>query len=358
MVGAKMLRAKLKASSRVVGSGIVPILDNFLFLISGEALTVISSDLETTISTSIGITNVDGSGSVAVPAKRLMDLLSVCGDASLTFSISGTTMKINTGSGTYSVECMGAQDFPEAPSVEGNAFTINAEDLLYGINNTMFCVANDPYRPIMSGICISVSPVTTRFAATDAHKMSECVVLSESTATDQFVIPTKAARNIVAMLDGRTGPVSVVFNDKNVEVMLPDTLIVCLRTEGKFPNYRGLLEMDLPIKVEVNLASFLEVAKRISVVSPIMNRFASLKFKSDKTLIVSARDIDFGVAGEETLECNSVTECFINLKVDFLLEVLSHLSGDVVTVAMRDERTACSLYTDDKNKTLLMPMVA
>ena len=52
----------------------LPILDNFLFDLNNDELTVSASDLETTMSAKLNVES-DSEGKIAVPAKLLLDTL-------------------------------------------------------------------------------------------------------------------------------------------------------------------------------------------------------------------------------------------------------------------------------------------
>ena len=70
--------ALLKALQLIGGvinnSNTLPILDNFLFEISGNTLTITASDLETTYSTQLTIESETNSF-IALPARLLLDIL-------------------------------------------------------------------------------------------------------------------------------------------------------------------------------------------------------------------------------------------------------------------------------------------
>ena len=70
VVSSTELLSHLAALSRVISSkSTMPILDNFLFQITESALTITASDLESTLITSLELDNIEGEGSIAVPAK-------------------------------------------------------------------------------------------------------------------------------------------------------------------------------------------------------------------------------------------------------------------------------------------------
>ena len=79
----------LQAISRVISNkSSLPILDNFLFNIKGNLLTMTASDLEVTMITSMEITNVDEDGLVAIPSRILLETLKKFPEQPLSFVIS------------------------------------------------------------------------------------------------------------------------------------------------------------------------------------------------------------------------------------------------------------------------------
>lgn len=350
-VSAKGLLKKLKIAHKVVGSGIIPILDNFLFILE-DGLTIISSDLQTTLVTDVDIAGIQGSCRIAIPAKRLIDLVSVCGDTALTFEISGTTITISTGTGEYVIEGFKGAEFPMPPDVEGNFFTIESSSLLWGLEKTSFCAAIDDDRPVLSGVNFLLKDKKLYFAATDYFRMSECQSETDSDATEEFILPIKSVGAVVGML-GKKGDVLVRYNDKNISFCLEKTVVVCRRVDGKFPNYKALLGQEMPIVSQLNVEQFLSAVKRVSIFAPKKSGMITLKFKED-SLLISTQDVDYGISGDETLVCSSTGHASISFKSDLLIDALNHMEGDTVTVKLKDEVTACCLYNESTNNTILM----
>ena len=74
VVSSMELLGHLQAISRVISNkNTLPILDNFLFSLKDGNLEITASDLESTLITQIQLENTDGSGTVAVPARRRTD---------------------------------------------------------------------------------------------------------------------------------------------------------------------------------------------------------------------------------------------------------------------------------------------
>ena len=75
IVSSSYLLKQLQVLGNVINSSnTLPILDNFLFELDHKTLTVSASDLETTMSATLDIDSTS-KGSVAVPAKLLLEIL-------------------------------------------------------------------------------------------------------------------------------------------------------------------------------------------------------------------------------------------------------------------------------------------
>ena len=71
----------------------LPILDNFLFELKENKLIVTASDLETTMSSQINVESTS-EGSVALPAKLLLETLKTFADQPLTFIVEENMQKL------------------------------------------------------------------------------------------------------------------------------------------------------------------------------------------------------------------------------------------------------------------------
>ena len=87
IVSSSYLLKQLQVLGSVINSSnTLPILDNFLFELDNNELTVSASDLETTMSATLEIDS-ESTGSVAVPAKLLLETLKTFPEQPLTFII-------------------------------------------------------------------------------------------------------------------------------------------------------------------------------------------------------------------------------------------------------------------------------
>ena len=182
----------------------LPILDNFLFEVNGNTLTLTASDLETTFSTRINVES-ESNSTIALPARLLLDTLKTFPEQPLTFlKTEKNTVEISANNGKYAVAYVEGDEFPKAAEVIDAKTTQISGNILYtAINSTLFASGNDDLRPVMSGVFFQFSSEALTFVATDAHKLVK-YTRTDITAseTSEFIMPKKPLQLLKGILQG------------------------------------------------------------------------------------------------------------------------------------------------------------
>jgi len=370
VVSSTELLSHLSAISKVINSkNTLPILDNYLFQLDENRLTVTASDLESTLITSIELENTNGTGTIAVPAKRINDTLKEFPEQPLTFQIDAETFAIDIFSqnGKFSIVGQNGDDFPQQPLLnEGVASTINVNHsvLLSGINKTLFATADDELRPVMNGIFIELSTEDMKFVASDAHKLvryNRSDAKAEKNAS--FILPKKPAALLKSLLPKEDFDVKLEFDEKNAFFTLSNFKLICRLVEGNYPSYNSVIPKNNPNKLTIDRVEFYNTVRRVSVFSNAASNLIRLKL-TENQLVVSAQDIDFSISAVERLNCQYEGEDMeIGFKSTFLQEILSNLSESEVRVELSDPtRAGLLLPAEGENEDedvlmLLMPMM-
>ena len=193
------------------------ILDNFLFELDQNQLKVSASDLETTMTATLEIESTS-EGSIAVPARLLLETLKTFPEQPLTFTVKdNSTIEISSDLGKYVLAYLPGDEFPKAEMLEDpSKAEIGAEILHTAISKTIFAAGNDDLRPVMSGVYFQFAPTGVIFVATDAHKLvkySRTDVTSSAEAN--FIMPKKPLNILKNILATSDAAVSIEYNDSN-----------------------------------------------------------------------------------------------------------------------------------------------
>jgi DNA polymerase-3 subunit beta len=352
IVSSTSLLKQLQAISGVLNSNnALPILDNFLFEIDKNQLRISASDLETTMTTILAVESKD-TGSIAVPAKLLLDTLKTFAEQPLTFSVDDKKygIEIISDYGKYKLTGHNGDEFPKLPNIEAaSSLSIDASVLASAINKTIFATGNDELRPVMSGVYCQLSPENIIFVATDAHKL---VRYRRSDAKAQsasaFILPKKPLNLLKNILSSVSGPVKVEYNNTNAFFSFENTNLVCRLIDGKYPNYEAVIPKENPNKLTVDRVSFLSSIKRVSIFSNKTTHQVRLKIAGSE-LSISAEDLDFANEASERLTCQYAGEDMeIGFNSKFLAEMLSNLNCENVNLEMSAPNRAGILLPSEK----------
>ncbi|MCF8361987.1 MAG: DNA polymerase III subunit beta [Prolixibacteraceae bacterium] len=370
VVSSSELLNHLTAISRVISSkSTLPILDNFLFNLEENKLTITASDLESTLTTWIELENTEGIGEIAIPAKLLIDTLKEFPEQPLTFQVNNETYAVDIFSenGKFSIVGQDGEEYPEVQAVNPDKSTsvnMSHDVLLNGINKTLFATADDELRPVMNGILAEITPEEITFVASDAHKLvryKRTDIKAEMEAS--FILPKKPAALLKSLLPKEDFDVKLEFDDKNAVFNLTNFRLSCRLVEGKYPSYNSVIPTDNPNKMQIDRLEFYNTLRRVSVFSNQASNLVRLKLSGNQ-LVVSAQDVDFSISAVERLNCQyEGDELEIGFKSSFLIEILSNMASAEVEMELSDPTRAGILlpvekeYEEEDILMLLMPMM-
>lgn len=353
IVSSEILLKKAQLISGVLNaSNTLPILDNFLFEIKKGELSITASDLETTMTTKINV-EAKEDGVVAIPAKLLLDTLKTFPNQPLTFTIDNENFGIEISSdyGKYKLIGHNGSEFPKTPKLESpSSINLGASVLANAINKTLFATGNDELRPVMSGVYFEINNDDLTFVATDAHKLVKYrrVDLKGENGSS-FILPKKPLTLLKGILGSIGEEVAIEYNETNAMFVFGGTKMQCRLIDGKYPNYNAVIPTENPNKLTVSRNALLNSVKRVSIFSNKTTHQVRLKMTGSE-LNISAEDLDFANEANERLTCQYEGEDMeIGFNSRFLVEMLSNLDSDEVSIAMSAPNRAGILTPCEKN---------
>ncbi|WP_323789090.1 DNA polymerase III subunit beta [Psychroserpens sp.] len=337
IVSSTYLLKQLQVLGGVINnSNTLPILDNFLFELKNSKLTVSASDLETTMSSTLDVES-DEDGSIALPARLLLDTLKTFPEQPLTFVVEdNNTVEISSNHGKYALAYADGNEFPKAVELDNPSTTTIAGDILAtAISKTIFAAGNDDLRPVMSGVFFQFSTEGLTFVATDAHKLVKYT--REDIKADQvaeFIMPKKPLNLLKGILATSDDALTIEYNDSNAKFTFENSVLVCRLIDGKYPNYEAVIPKENPNRLTIDRTQFLNSVRRVSIFSNKTTHQIRLKIAGSE-LNISAEDIDYSNKAEERLTCDyQGDDMQIGFNSRFLTEMLNNLNADQVQLEM------------------------
>lgn len=341
-IDGKLFQQQLQAVSKVINSkNALSILDNFLFQLEEGWLTITGSDQENIVSSRVEVSDSDGDGAVAVPAKTLLEITKEVNNQPLTFSLNESTGEIDVVflSGRFRFMGINADEYPRGEKMDDDAtvLVLPSSVVKKGIEKTIYAVSLEPIRPMMTGIFWDIHEGDITFVASDTHKLVRYINSEVNPGVvTSFIMPAKPASIIKGILDKETQDVKMTLGSKGARFEFGDYTLTCRFIKGNYPNYNRVIPETNPFLVKVDRDTILNAMRRVAIFASKASGLVKFEI-SDMGMKLSAQDLDYGTSAEETVMCeydgNPMT---IGFNSSFTLEILGNLSGDTALIRLSD----------------------
>ena len=368
IVSSSYLLKNLNSISGVITSNpVVPILENVLFEIEGGNLLITASDLQTSVMVELQVESKED-GSVAIPAKILIETLKNLPEQPVTFSIDDQNynIEINSDNGRYKLAGENSADFPKVPGVnDGYSSDINSEILNSAISNTIFSTSTDELRPAMTGVFFKLSSTGCTFVSTDGHRLVKYIRtdIKGDEVDHDMILPRKSLNLLKSILPtDKSSNIKLDFNASNAYFSFKNIKMVCRLIDERYPDYDNVIPSDNSNTVTITKSELLGSLKRISIYANKTTNQVRFKITGSEILI-SAEDLDFSNEANERISCeHDGDDIEIGFNAKFLIEMLSNIESEKVILKLSEPNRAGLLIPEDINDNeditmLVMPVM-
>lgn len=277
----QLVEAVSNVQRAVSSKSSVPALEGILLKAEREGMTLCGFDLELGMTTRLPA-RIEESGSVILGARLFSDIIRrLPGDlVKLTVDEKNVTT-IESGASEFSIAGMGAEEYPELPSVSGAGEFSVQNDLLKGmIRQTIFAVADSDAKPIHTGTLFELSGGRLRLVSVDGYRlaMREEILTGEGAeGTDgldapagsseemSFVVPGKTLTEVMKLLPEDNGTVGIQVGRRHILFTIGSYTVISRLLEGEFLDYRSAIPSACQTEVKVNTREFINSVERVSL---------------------------------------------------------------------------------------------
>jgi DNA polymerase-3 subunit beta len=334
-----------------------PILGNILAIADKETqqVTLTAFDLSLGIETSFAA-QVDTEGSITLPAKLLVDIISKLPDGELTLDDEDSedfTITITSASGRYEVRGMTADEYPQLPSIESEVINLPSSGLLFGLKGTLFATSPDETKQVLTGVHVKVEKDILEFASTDGHRLAVVQTTSQNIDEDdedsapvdlefEVTVPSRAMRELERML-GTCKPTDLIAlqsDQGQIMFALGNQRIISRTLEGQYPAYRQLLPRNFERRITVDRRSFLSALERIGILANQKNDIVKVSINGEEQkLLLSVDAKDIGSASESLVASISGESLELAFNVKYAMESLKNIGETEIQIQLNSATT-------------------
>lgn len=356
------LNTHLSLVSRAVPSRPThPILGNVLLVADQDTqrVNVTAFDLSLGIRSSFPAQILTG-GDVTLPAKLLNDIVSRLNEGEITLSYEDdseeaeATVTITSASGRYQVRGMGAEEFPELPTIEeGKRLMLPVYAINEGLKGALFAASTDETKQVLTGVHLKHSTGSLEFAATDGHRLAvvECGELPDSEDEDseipslaeiedfEVTIPARALKELEKMINSaqESDLISLCFDEGQVIFELADQRLTSRKLDGAYPAYHQLIPKQFTRQMSLERKRLINSIERVAVLADQKNNIVRFSIdNTEQTLNLSVETREVG-SGKEAMSAQiSGDNLEIAFNIKYLLDGLKALPTNEIQMQLND----------------------
>lgn len=341
------------------GRHTLPILANVLIRAEDSTIECIATDLEVGIKIKVD-GEVKEEGAITVSAKKLTDIvkqLPVDEPIDLV-TTANDRVEMRCGDGIYKIIGMPDEEFPQLPSVEGEALSIGGETLIDVIQKTEYAASTEEVRYFLNGLYFNLLTDRTEVVATDGKRLAliHCEPLNASEEVSGFIVPRKAVREIAKTFAG-VGEVEVSVFENQILLTDGTATLTTRLVEGKYPNYEKIIPEFTDGRTVVSRDRILSAAGRVALLSDPKNHSICLEIDPEQ-IQVYARAPELGEAYETVPVESGNGSVTIAFDARLLVAALAHIDTESVAIEFIDELNPVLIkpVSEDTYISLIMPM--
>ena len=341
----------LACVTNIVGSRVtMPILQNVLVEAEGDTVTLTTTVIDISVSCKVKAT-VSTPGRITLPSKRLATLVRALPSADVTVELTGKErVKISSGSATFQVTGLGAEQFPPInTSVGASASVLDQEALGSILRKVSYAQSTDENRYILNGVFLEFEADKLNVVATDGRRLAKSeLARAGGAAAAGIILPARTISELTRLL--KTGKVTFGHNERQVafeieqaendEGLVDRILLLSRVVEGNYPNYRQVIPKDTGFKVRIEREKLLDSVQRASLMTDERSNTVHLSLnKAKQTLEVSARSAA-GEASEPIAVKYEGADVAIAFNPTYLLEPLKAVTEDEIDLEVKSDTDA------------------
>lgn len=343
----------------------LPILECILLTADENGVRLTANDLEMSIETTTLEAQVDETGSVALEARLFSEIIKKMPDSNVQIESQLNNETVcKSGRARFTIMGMPGEEFPVMPEMERtNGYSVPAKELRDMIRNTIFSVAAEDPKAVLTGELIEHRDNALNVVAVDGFRISyRKLDLTEMPSLPEVpmsvVVPAKALHELSRILPADSDdPCAFYFTDKRIIFDLPQFTFVSRLLEGEFIRYDQIFNEDFTTNVTLERQAFLSGLERATLVARD-NKKSPVKLEIQEKSVVITSNTEVGNSYDEIQAEVDGNTLEIAFNPRYLIEALKAIDEDSIMARFTTGLSPCIIrgVNKDDAKYLILPL--
>lgn len=337
-------QALSEVSKAISTKAVIPILSGIKITADQSGITLIASNsnifIEKFIPSAIDdkqITTILQAGTIVVPAKYFIEIIKKMPSDIVIKSKNEQTITIQSGEITLNLNGFPANEFPNVPQIDGHTeIQIETKQLIDAFKQTVFAVAKNESRPVLTGVHIELDHNKLICAATDSHRLAIRETLISTNMKANCIVPSATINELLKLMNSNLEFVSIYLSESHIIFTFGTTTLYSRLIEGKYPNISTLIPNEFQTVINIDRQRMLQGVDRSSLLaSEWANNNVNLEIVNESTIQISSNASQIGKISE-TQQIDVIQgKKQLNISFDgrFMLDALRAIKEETVTLS-------------------------
>lgn len=301
---------------------------------------------------------VEEEGKCVLKGKFLSEILRKLPNEPLTAELEGLVLKIKSGRVRQRLQCIEFDEFP-LMRAKGDVVDVkvNAEQLRNMIDRTVFAVALDDSRPVLTGALLEANADTVTLVATDSFQFAMTRLHQDNGEIEKHtIVHGKVLNEIAKMAEETEQDVTLSLTATHLTVQVNDTRLTARLLDGNYIDYKRIIPKECKTRVLVNTADLYTMTDRAQLIAREGNNSIVMHFEDD-TLTIKAES--YVGRGEDAMEVSIVGDPIdIAFNPKYVINILKNITDETVYLEFNSPISPCVIrpVQGDAYLYLIVPM--
>ncbi|MCL0107407.1 DNA polymerase III subunit beta [Peptococcaceae bacterium] len=349
----------------------MPILSSILLKTEkNNTMTLMATDLETSIKSYNVQAEIKEEGEIAVPARYITEVVRKLPSMPINIEVKDNVMTIEYLKNKISLKGYDPNEFPEFSSDQKvkTEFTIPMQLLKDALGKVLFATGKDETKPVFTGVLFKLNKdMGLTLVATDTYKLAlkNCSLDDMNIENDiEIIIPGETLDKLIKILsiidaEKNEDMIRITIKENQVVFNLKNAELTSRLIEGNFPNYEQVIPKGYKSKIKINTRNFLSSIERalllmkkenqvIKFTTHIQENFAEQK----EDLLLITANTEVGSIHEEMDIVREGEPIKVAFNASYLVDVLNTMNTEEIYFEINGALSPGIVkpITDDENK--------
>jgi len=338
------------------------ILSNLFITAKNDSIQIIGNNLELYIETKEIYADVYEEGTICLDAKLFYEIVKKAQGIDIQITVEkNNSVIITSNKRQMKMHGIDASDFPLITHEIGPRFNMESRILCDLLKQTIYAISSDNAKPILTGSLIEVENNLIKTVGCDMFRMAyNYAKIKDVKQAIRVIVAKKSLVETINFLS-EDEDVEIQVTQKYIVLELDKYRITSRFIEGEYINYNNIFnEQNAKTTAKINRKEFinvLECALLLASKEACIGKVSKATLKIEKGQITTKVNNEHGALIEETTAEIEGKELEIIFNTKYLLEALSVIKDDEVTMHFGGELSPCIIQGNGNNKHLVVPMM-